>query len=264
MKKAALTIVSGNHAAKARTLFQSLKQHEPQLSRFVLIIDKTAASPSISPDEATTFYPESLSLPNSDLFFFQYSNIEAITAIKPWAIEHLLDQGYEAVIYFDSDIKIYSPLEELHQAMARYDIILTPHTLKPYPDDSVPNETTIRLAGIFNLGFAVFRDAEKSRATLRWWKNKLLHNCRIAPAEGVFLDQSWMDFAPHYFGAHSFDEPAYNVSYWNLHERTFEPGSSEAPHLPLVNKKPLRFVHYSGFDPTSPRVLSRHQTRFRL
>ena len=263
MKTAALTIISHHHRALARTLLQSLRQHEPGWDRYVLIIDQTAGSALIPPEEAETFHPEKLPLPNHELFFFQYSMLEAATAVKPWAIDYLLGQGYEAVVYFDADIKVYSPLEELRCALESHEILLTPHTLAPYPDDALPNESTIRLAGIFNLGFAAFRRAEKADAALRWWKAKTLHNCRVAPAEGVFVDQCWMDFAPHYFGAQTLAEPGYNVSYWNLHERTLEPGKSPASELPLVNGKPLRFMHFSGFDPATPRELSKHQTRFR-
>jgi len=265
MKTAAITIISKDFSAKARTLCQSLAEHEPGIDRYVLIIDGESPPPALLPKEASLIYPNCLSLPEKKLFFLQYSMLERATALKPWAIEYLLNEGYQAAIYFDSDIKLYSPLSELRVALNCHDIVLTPHTLKPYPDEAIPNETTIHLSGIFNLGFAAFKDSPNVRNALRWWKSKLVHNCRLAPKEGVFLDQSWMNFAPSFFGAYSFNEPGYNVAYWNLHERKIRlHQASDASTFPLleVNDQPLRFMHFSGFDPTNKRELSLHQTRF--
>ncbi len=263
MKTAVFTIICHNYTAQAKTLFQSLQEHEPDWDRFVLNLDQELNTPLISASEATCLTPKELSLPHPDLFFLQYSIIEASTAVKPWAVEHLFERGYEAVIYLDPDIKVYSPMEELHQALDHHDLILTPHSLRPYPDEQYPNECIIRLSGIFNLGFAAFSRSENARAALRWWQLKLLHNCRVALSEGVFVDQSWMDFAPHYFDAHSLIEPGYNVAYWNLHERRIDGDEPSGADVPRVNEKPLRFMHFSGYQPSNPRELSKHQTRFK-
>jgi len=84
----------------------------------------------------------------------------------------------------------------------------------------------------------------------------------VSLSEGVFVDQSWMDFAPHYFDAYSLIESGYNVAYWNLHERRIEDGGLSGAEVPQVIKKPLRFMHFSGYQPSSPRELSKHQIRF--
>ncbi|MDQ3880665.1 MAG: glycosyltransferase, partial [Chloroflexota bacterium] len=55
-------------------------------------------------------------------------------------------------------------------------------------------------------------------------------------------------------------DPGYNVAYWNLHDRRVE--SADGGYL--AAGRPLRFFHFSGFDPNRPDVLSRHQNRIDL
>ena len=52
-----------------------------------------------------------------------------------------------------------------------------------------------------------------------------------------------------------------NVAYWNLHEREL---TRDATGRWFVNDQPLRFFHFSGFNPREPHLLSKHQTRTRL
>jgi glycosyltransferase involved in cell wall biosynthesis len=56
------------------------------------------------------------------------------------------------------------------------------------------------------------------------------------------------------------DDPGVNVGYWNLGTRALERRGESY----TVNGNPLRFFHFSGFDPARPYALSRRQTRIRL
>jgi glycosyltransferase involved in cell wall biosynthesis len=261
MKTAVFTIASNNYAAYARTLCQSLRLHEPRWDRYVLIVDLPPDSPLISPDEARTLQVQELPYPIKDWFFFQYSILEANTAVKPWMFEWLFEQGYEAVVYFDPDIKVYSPLSELSTKLSEADILLTPHLTQPYDDDAYPNEKDIRRSGIYNLGFAALRNSPAARKAVDWWKDKMKHDSRVALDEGIFVDQSWMDFAPAFFGAQLLMDPGCNIAYWNLHERVIDSTGFPATP-PLCKGKPIKFFHFSGFDYRKPFNISIHQNRF--
>ena len=52
--------------------------------------------------------------------------------------------------------------------------------------------------------------------------------------------------------------PGYNVAYWNLpHRKISRDGAGQY----LVNGEPLKFFHFSGFDPKLPSLISKHQSR---
>ena len=129
-----------------------------------------------------------------------YDVLELATAVKPWLLQHLLETD-DVACYLDPDIEVFGSLDELERLAARALIVLTPHTTTPMPRDGlIPSELTIRQAGVFNLGFiAVSRDATPF---LAWWSERLRRECRIAPDEGLFVDQRWIDFVPELLRAH--------------------------------------------------------------
>jgi hypothetical protein len=114
-------------------------------------------------------------------------------------------------------------------------------------------------AGVFNLGFIALSRCEEALSYLDWWKQRLYDQCVVDLSRGLFLDQRWTDFAPCFISrVLVLRDPAYNVAYWNLHERQV----TETEGRFLVNGSPLRFFHFSGFDPNNPDRLSKHQNRF--
>jgi glycosyltransferase involved in cell wall biosynthesis len=70
-----------------------------------------------------------------------------------------------------------------------------------------------------------------------------------------------MDFAPVFLPRlRILRDPSYDVAYWNLPDRLIE--LAEGGEW-LVNGKALSFFHFSGFDPSKPTVLSKHENRIR-
>lgn len=250
MRTALFTIVSSNYRHYARVLMAAAQRHHPEWERFVLLVGATDAAEH---DEAfTTVRVESLPLPHARQFFFRYTILELNTAVKPWMFEHLFARGYDRVIYLDPDIVIYSPLVELDDA---HFITVTPHLTGSIESDAHPSEQTILQAGAYNLGFlAVTRGPELERF-LGWWQEKLEFQCVVDTAQGLFVDQKWIDLVPGMFSDVAIlRHDGYNVAYWNLRQRTVV---GEAPNV-TVNGAPLRFFHFSGVDPDTPDMVSRH------
>ena len=97
---------------------------------------------------------------------------------------------------------------------------------------------------------------------LDWWCERLLTDCRIAQHRGLFVDQRWVDFVPGLFANLAIlRDPAYNVAYWNLPSRDLR-WDAELGYT--VDGRPLRFFHFSGYNPAKPHELSKYQDRIRL
>ena len=93
---------------------------------------------------------------------------------------------------------------------------------------------------------------------LSWWKDRLWHFSLMNPAEGMFLDQRWIDLVPSLFEKfHIVLNPGYNVAYWNLHERKLSLLGIKIH----VNGELLRFFHFSAFDPDNSEAISKYQGR---
>lgn len=253
MRTAAFSIISPNYRSLARLLAGSLEQHHPEWDRFVLLVGRE--NPGSDHEPFTTIPLEALSLPHLPAFTFRYTILELNTAVKPWMFEHLFAKGYDRVLYLDPDLYFYSRLIELDAASPDTFLTLTPHLTGSIENEHHPSELTILQAGAYNLGFlSVVRQPALPRF-LQWWQSRLERHCVVEPERGLFVDQKWLDLAPGMFsGVEILRHDGYNVAYWNLRQRTVRNG----PDGVTVNGVPLRFFHFSGVDPSTPELLSRH------
>jgi glycosyltransferase involved in cell wall biosynthesis len=240
-------------------LADSYLLHEPGARFYLLVVDDLPPEVELPPG-VQVVAPDELGLRSFFEMCFKYDITELCTAVKPALLSLLLTRYREpSILYFDPDILVLRPLDELKSVLAAADGVLIPHLLDPIPPDGYkPSEQDILIAGAYNLGFLALRASETSSRLLAWWADRLADACRVDPARGLFVDQRWMDLAPGLFPSLAiFRDPTYDVAYWNVHSRPPERRGSEL----RIADRPLAFFHFSGFDPRQPHTLSKHQTR---
>lgn len=252
----ACTIIARNYLPYAWVLTDSFFANHPDGTFTVLIID----------DEARRFVPQDSRIDwrrLSDLGFEPaeihrlagiYDVTELATAVKPRLLRCLLEEGKESVVYLDPDIRIFESLDELGSLATRHGIVLTPHTLHPFPRDGRNVDGLFVLAaGAYNLGFIGV--GQEAMPFLEWWWQSTRREALNDVATMMFTDQRWVDFVPSFFEHHILKDSTYNVAYWNLHARDVTWDGERY----LVDGAPMRFFHFSGFDVGKPWLLSRHQ-----
>lgn len=184
-----------------------------------------------------------LNIPNFSEWIFRLDIIEAATAVKPFALRQLLDT-YEEVIYLDPDTIVYTPLDEMFDALKKNNFVLTPHQLTPSTENWVIESTELQSLrfGIFNLGFIAVRNTVEGKRVADWWMDRCYEYCISDPDRGLFTDQKFFDQAPIFFdGLHILKHPGYNVATWNLRERVLRFVNGNV----VVNDQPLRFCHFT-------------------
>jgi glycosyltransferase involved in cell wall biosynthesis len=260
-KFAACTIIAKNYLPMARVLAESWARFHPDCPMFVLLLDSPYGFFSPEAEMFQPIFTTELDIPNLDGFLFKYSVLEASTAVKPYLLSYLFRRYRpDKLLYIDPDILILKPLDGLRSYLDEANVLLTPHLLAPVPDDRRSlTEHDILKSGTYNLGFLGLRNGLESERLLRWWSDKLYHHCMVDIAQNLFVDQRWMDLVPSLFeGVRILREPGYNVAYWNLHERSV----SVDDNIRVNGSDPLYFLHFSGFDPDKPWIVSKHQNRF--
>lgn len=251
------TIVAANYAAQARVLARSFSEHHPGQRLQVLVIDDRDGRLRSENEPFDVLRPADL--PMSERQFHDmaaiYDVMELATAVKPSLLSALLDRhGGGPTVYLDPDILILAPLDELSRLATDHSIVLTPHTSEPMPrDGKKPSEFDILASGTWNLGFAAVN--EGARSFLDWWVERLRFDALVDHANMRFTDQRWIDLAGAYFDIYALRDPCYNLAYWNADQRPIEMRDGKY----FVGGMPLRFVHFSGFDPRRPHILSKHQ-----
>ncbi len=254
------TIIAKNYAAHARVLAESFSAAHPDGACTVLVVDdfRGYLEPADEPFELLEI--DQIGLPDAERMAARYDVTELSTAVKPWLLRHLLQRdGVDSITYLDPDIWIADSIEEVAKLAREHGVVLTPHFTAPLPRDGLrPSEEDILIAGAYNLGFISLGAGCTAEDLLDWWSERLEQDCIVDPGNGLFVDQRWIDLVPGIWpGVEVLRDPGYNVAYWNLVRRELERSGEGF----LVNGEPLRFFHFSGFDPRHPGVLSKHQNR---
>jgi GT2 family glycosyltransferase len=255
------TVINRAWVAHARALATSLHAHEPDARMSVLIVDPTEGFIDPSQEPFEVLAPRDLDLDDFPAMSVRYSVAELCPALKPSLMRHVLARGDSALL-LDSDVRVYAPFAGLEQELAEHPLVLTPHLLRPLPDDgSEPSELSILLAGLFNTGFIAARPDPECDALLRWWSERVRTGSRLDAAQGLVYEQRWADLIPGLLDRVGiWRDPGVNFGYWRVPGCRMERDGDRV----LVDGQPLRCFHFTGFDPSRPRRLSQYENRTSL
>jgi hypothetical protein len=253
-----LTLCAANYLAHAKTLGDSLREHNPDYNFVIGLVDRLPKELEPSYWHPYEVIPvETLGIPTFWEMVQKYDTVELNTAVKPFYMEHLYqrDPSVDALIYLDPDILVCSSFKPLAEKLRTYNIIVTPHSCT---FDNTPTnvyyERGMLTTGIYNLGFLATSRSETTSAFLKWWQNRLADYCYFEQGSGGFVDQLWVILAPLYFpGVHVEKNPGYNMCYWNHFERRL---SRQDGRYIVNGKHDLMFYHFSSFSPTRPEVIT--------
>src|SRR6185436_9646093 len=167
------TVLARNYLAYARVLGQSLRDVDADLHLSVLVLDDDDGAVDDTDEPFDVLRPGDLDISPREFHHMAviYDVLELATAVKPWLLHRVLADD-DVACYLDPDIEVFGSMDPVEALAKRNSIVLTPHSTTPFPRDGlIPSEKTIRLAGVFNLGFiAVSRDAG---SFLSWWSERL-------------------------------------------------------------------------------------------
>ena len=252
------TSAAVNYLPKVRILCRSIRRYHPEAVIHLVLADERPPwlRAEDEPFDSILGIGE-LGIPDVRRWSFTHSIVELSTAIKPFALKHLLGRPDCAVVlYFDPDMVLFSRVDDILATLANCNLALTPHQTRPEQtlDAVVDNEVASLKHGIFNLGFIGVSNTEEGRRFADWWAERTYHLCRAEVENGLFTDQKWVNFAPVFFdGVAIVKSSRHNVATWNLTTRRMT-GSFETGFT--VDGEPLGFYHFTGFDSGAHRIMA--------
>lgn len=222
--RAAATIVAKPLLPYARVLADSFREHHPAIPFFVFLTEEFASA-----ELKARYAQQALSY-----------------ALTPTALAQLLDRGFERVLFIKQESLVVGDLTPAFELLEQHPIVLTSHLHEPLDgDDAVARELNILQSGTFNIG--LLGVSQNARPFLDWWSDRLRTHCIHDVPHGMHYEQRWIDLVPSYFpDAHIIRDPSFNVGHWSL------------PELDGIDARLFRF---SGFDPTTPSVVTRYTSR---
>jgi hypothetical protein len=265
LKKILYTVCSANHLAHCKTMADSFMQFNPSYQVIIGLTDKINEQFRVSEFEPYTIIEVgNLSISSFKDMAEKYTVIELNCAMKAFVGKHILTHYQpDLLVYLDSDILVFDSFNLIEKTLLEKDILLTPHINSPYPKDTfLPKEKDTLRSGLYNAGFLAFKPSNNVDAFFNWWMYHLENECYYNFAEGMGVDQLWLNLVPNFFdGVGILLDPGANVAYWNLHERSIDLSGDQ---YMINNEFPLLFLHISGYSFDQPNMLSRHQNRFDL
>ncbi len=244
MKKSIFTICSKNYIAQATTLMDSIRNYEPEVFRYIVIVDRKTRNFELDPKIAEIIWVEDLCIEEFEFKALIFDVLELNTNIKPTAIKHILKYS-DICVYLDPDIALFSSLQSVWVGLKKANVVLTPHVIEPDLSVGLDAQRDLLRHGGFNLGFIGVSRSDETDRFLGWWENLCLKYGYQAPEDGFFVDQKFIDHAYIYFDkVVVLRGKGLNVAYWNLHERELKLSESG---VWMVQNEMLEFMHFSGF-----------------
>lgn len=249
------TSCTNNYLPKARVLGNSLKKFHPDLQFHLVLCDQIIDQFNLENEPFDSLISiEQLPIPNFKSWVFKHNLVEMCTAVKGLSFLEIFKRYHcDNVIYFDPDIAIFEPLNELLENFNHGSILLTPHQLEPEKtnDMVIDNEICFLRYGTFNLGFLGVKNSSEGIKFLQWWSSRCLNFCYDDPAYGLYTDQRSIDLVPSFFSDIAILRgPGYNVANWNLSHRHI---TGDVKTKILVNGQPLIFYHFSNAQAIMPQ-----------
>ncbi|MDW8351718.1 MAG: glycosyltransferase [Anaerolineae bacterium] len=254
------TIFAKNYLSFVRVLADSFLAHHPHGVVYGLLCDRLDGYFDPAQERFITIQLEELSIPELPEIIYKYDLVELSTAVKAALLAYLFAHySLDKLCYFDPDILILSSLQEIFDLLENHNIVLLPHLTEPQTGEWIPSEKQLLTLGTYNLGFIGLRKGPVTHRFLEWWNTKLMNDCYVDPARGLYVDQHWVDLVPGLFEkVYVHRDPGCNIAYWNLPER------------PIVRRgdtywcqgQPVKFFHFSGYSPHAPRRISKRVPEF--
>lgn len=216
MKYNFYTVFDKRFLAKGLALHESLKNHGPKEFRFFMLcldneshkILEELALQGVIPLALEDIEDDALREAKKTRTIEEYS-WTLKPSIATYILKHYPDT--ETLFYLDGDLYFYSSPEPLYDEFEGYSVLLFPHHL---PEGKKEKEQEV---GRYNAGMIMFRNDERAKKCLEWWRKECNAWCFREPAPGKLGDQKYLDYFEEQFeGVLVTKNKGADVAPWNI------------------------------------------------
>lgn len=237
------TLFDKNYLLKGLALYESLSRHATDFRLWVLCMD----------DEVFSVL-HALSLEKMCLISLGDFEDDEMRAIRPsrtsgeycWTCTpslplYLLDQHpeLELITYLDADLFFYSDPSPIFEEFADASIGMVEHR---YSHDA---QEMSEKYGTYNVECMMFRNDERGREALTWWRDRCIEWCFARIEDGKWADQKYLEDWPERFsGVRILRHKGIGLAPWNIRQHVII-SADGGVH---VDEVPLVFYHFHQFS----------------
>lgn len=238
------TLFNSIYLTRGLAMYYSLAEHCKDFHLYIFAFDDTS-------NEVL----KELKLEKATVISLNSFESEELLAVKPtrttaeycWTctpatITYCLDTfNLDSCTYIDADLFFFSDPNVLIDEICEEDsVIITDHRYTPEYDQTATS-------GKYCVQFVYFKNDERGRTTLNWWKDACIEWCFSRFEDNKFGDQKYLDdWCERFKGIHELQHLGGGVAPWNVQQYTFS-GDLERP-VGTVNENgkafELIFYHF--------------------
>ena len=210
------TIITADYLPFAKVLHVSLCKNVPGTSLQVLVVDKNNFSSSqnfiIHSVDSVVTSPVAKGIYKK----YAHTNPDHFRwALKPVFICHLLQNGFDKVIFADPDLYFVNDFSFLMDELETNNIILTPQWANINPLEKESSLIALLGDGLYNAGFVGVN--KNGTEAINWWAEMCHFKIEKNPKLGLFVDQKYLDILPVQFqDVKIIKHQGCNLASWNV------------------------------------------------
>jgi hypothetical protein len=209
------TLFDSNYLSRGLTLYRSLESTCHSFHLYVFAFD----------DRCERIL-RALSLPHTTVISLREFEDQQLLKVKPsrtraeycWTatsstILYVLDRfNVDTCTYLDADLMFFSSPQPIFEELGSDSILITEHRYTRRYDKSA-------LSGIYCVQFVTFRNDERGRKALEWWRARCLEWCYDRVEDGKFGDQKYLDdWTQRFEGVHVLQHLGAGLAAWNVQQ----------------------------------------------
>ncbi|MDQ3849744.1 MAG: hypothetical protein M3296_03905, partial [Actinomycetota bacterium] len=188
--------------------------------------------------------------------------------LRPALIAHVRARAADDVCFLSADHDVLAALPS-PAAEPEHPVVLVPRVGEGLPDDThAPDAWDLRVQGPYSPDLLIVGRSIRADEFLAWHAERMrVLRPMLARTEPALSRQEArrrarlvLALAPARLGVRPLSDPGLEASFWNLHARVLGRNGGGW----LADGRPLRTVHFAGFDPWRPYWLSEHGSRVRV
>ncbi len=235
------TYFDQNYIAKGLAMIQSLCQHNPSVEIYVVCMDEETYDILGQLGMAELKLLRLSDIEDGDEQLVepkrQRSLVEYYWTLTPTIILRVLERHdhIDVLSYVDADLFFYGPTEPIFEEMADRSVLIHEHRFPPRLAPLVEN-------GIYNVGWLSFRDDERGREVLQWWRERCIEWCFKRIEDGKMGDQLYLNDWPSRFeGVHVLQHIGAGLGPWNHEQYAYAQSEDGAV---TVSGREVIFYHF--------------------
>lgn len=242
------TFFDSYYLLRGLALYRSLKRHCREFTLWVLCYDEA------SRDVLSRLnYPEIRLLAETDVesheprlrqVKLERSRVEYFFTCTAAIFDYLFtrEPAIDLLTYVDADTYFYADPALMYEGLESMSVYIAPHR---FPKGLEGHEEF----GRFNAGYAAFRNDQRGRACLAWWRERCIEWCHDRLDGERYANQKYLDKFPQLFeGVAVLEHPGVDLAPWNLAAFPVSVRDGEV----FAGGNPVVFYHFHGLKMIRP------------